>query len=82
MVPSAPSAMPRGSPGSLQRLTTFESRVETELRTSAANAAEQVSSTRATVARLLLEGVGEVFDDRVREESFTHLLQLPFELLP
>src|SRR5256885_1510176 len=31
---------------------------------------------------LLLECVGEVFDDRVREKSFTHLSQLLFDLLP
>ena len=43
-------------------------------------AAEQVSSPR--MVDLLLECVGEVFDDRVREESFTHLSKLPFELLP
>src|SRR5437588_9731434 len=49
---------------------------------SAANAAEEVSSTRAAAANLLLDCVGEVFDDCVREESFTHLPKLRFDVLP
>src|SRR5437867_1527358 len=74
-------ARPWGSPGSDQRLTIFWSRMGTEARDSprAGNAAEVVSSTNAT-ARSLLECVGEVFDDRIREEPLTHLTNLLFQL--
>src|SRR5438128_12454040 len=81
MVPSSPMARPWGSPGSDQRFTIFWSRMGTEARDSAGagNAAEVVSSTNAT-ARSLLECVGEVFDDRIREEPLTHLTNLLFQL--
>src|ERR1700737_3795379 len=74
-------ANPCGSPGSDHRFTIFWSRVGMEARDSARadNAAEVVSSTNAT-ARSLLECVGEVFDDRIREEPLTHLTNLLFQL--
>lgn len=59
-----------------QRRMTFWSRVGTgvSVRGAAAarrDAAERVSSP--SMWNLLLECVGEVFDDRVRKEPFTHL---------
>src|SRR5437763_3180259 len=80
-VPSAPSAMPCGSPVSDQRRTIFGSLVGIALRTDCAwseTAADKVSSTIAAV-RLLLECVGEVFDNSIREELLTHLTYLPFD---
>src|SRR6185436_11717531 len=62
---------------------TFLSAERTGGRTSAAPAnrlAAVVSSTRAV--SLLLECVGEFFDDRVREKPLTHLSNLRFDLLP
>src|SRR5512146_133412 len=76
MVPSLPTATPRGPPEIDQRRTTFWSREETGASVfgSAAvrrDAAERVSSP--SMWNLLLECVGEVFDDRIRKEPFTHL---------
>ena len=81
MVPSGPTATPRGSPGSSQRWTICGSLLATGVSFAAfSDAAEKVSSPMSV--RLLVNRVGEVFDDRVGEESFTHLSKLPFELLP
>src|SRR5215212_9040749 len=83
IVPSLPRAPPRGSPETDQRRITFLSREGTEERTSAALAnklAAVVSSTRAV--SLVLESVGEFFDDRVSEKPLTHLSNLRFDLLP
>src|SRR5712691_10109021 len=57
--------MPCGSPERGQRFTIFESARR-------GSAAEIVSSAQAA-ANLLLECVGEVFDDCIREEFFAHL---------
>ena len=67
--------MPCGSPGSDQRRTIFESFVGMDAR-GCALAADKVSSTIAAAEKLPLERVGEVFDDRIREELLTHLPNL------
>src|SRR6185436_2579570 len=81
MVLSLPRATPRGSPATVQRRMTFRSRVGTEVRASACanRLAAVVSSTRAV--SLLLESVGEFFDDRVCEKPLTHRSNLGFDLL-
>src|SRR5688572_33429315 len=84
MVPSAPSATPRGSPGRAHRRTTLRSRVGDGFNASLpvwARAAPAVSRIRRAV-KLLLECVGEFFDDCVREEPLTHLSKLGFDVLP
>src|SRR5258708_3637418 len=73
---------PRGSPSSFHECTACRSEAGGGVGACAARksvAAEQVSSPRKM--GLLLECVGEVFDDRVREKSFTHLSQLLLEQL-
>src|SRR5438093_10377418 len=80
-VPSEPSVIPCGSPGRDHRRTTFESRVGAGVSADCAwreIAADKVSSTIAAV-RSLLECVGEVFDNRIREKLLTHLTQLPLD---
>src|SRR5687767_13082270 len=74
-------ATPRGSPDNVQRRITFLSRVGAGARSAASSdIAAEVSRTRA--ASLLLECVGEFFDDCVGEESLTHLSKLHFDVLP
>src|SRR5437867_3682516 len=80
-VPSEPWVIPCGSPGRDHRRTTFESRVGAGVSADCAwrdIAADKVSSTIAAV-RSLLECVGEVFDNRIREKLLTHLTQLPLD---
>ena len=71
MVLSLPTATPRGSPPRFQRFTMRES-------ARSDHAAERVSSAQAA-ASLVLECVGEIFDDRVREELFAHLTNLSLD---
>src|SRR5438105_1088896 len=78
-VPSTPSARPCGSPGSDQRRTILGSLDGTDRSVCARHgnvAADKVSSTVAAAVWLPLECVGEVFDDRVREELLAHLPNL------
>src|SRR5262249_15933747 len=78
-VRSGPMASPCGSPGSDQRRMIFESSVgiaASGVCTCMAIAADKVSSPIAAAVRLLLECVGEVFDDRVPEELLAHLPNL------
>src|SRR5438874_8054275 len=78
MMPSGPTATPRGSPGSSQRWTICGSLLATGVSFAAfSDAAEKVSSPMRV--RLLVNRVGEVFDDRIGKESFTHLLHVPFD---
>src|SRR5258706_9034050 len=75
-------ATPRGSPSSFHECRTCRSEAGGGMGACAARrsvAAEQVSSPRKM--ELLLDRVGEVFDDGVREKSFTHLPQLLLEQL-
>src|SRR6185369_5926853 len=76
-------ATPCGSPSTDHRRTTFWSRVGIGLRVwgcaKRVAAAEQVSRTRPAI--LLLDRVGEMFDDSIREKPFTHLSKLRFDVV-
>src|SRR5687768_6678275 len=72
-------ATPRGSPGKAQRRTIFLLPEETGVNAVCAKA--PVATTTSNAARLILESVGKLLDDRVREEPLTHLPKLCFDVL-
>jgi hypothetical protein len=82
MVPSRPMATPRGLPGSDQRRTIFLSFVGMGVRLigSAARRLEAANTVSSPTVNLLLDRVGEIFDNRIGEEPFTHLTQVGFNV--